>query len=104
MHLHGCPFRPPRPVSGTPTNNTDGATKKYVEDKKVTFKDGTTSISMVDLRDTGLSGTVELYNNITFDGGQDLGPSSVGKSIINKNTLGTGQLVTQQSISFSVCG
>ena len=82
---------------GTPTNNNDAATKKYVDDKRCTFKDGTTSISMVDLRDTGLNGAVELYNNITFDGGaygQDLGPSSVGKSIINKNTLQTGQLIT----------
>ena len=74
---------------GTPTNNNDAATKKYLDDKRCTFKNGTTSISMVDLRDTGLNGAVELYNNITFDGGaycQDLGPSSVGKSIINKNT------------------
>ena len=87
---------------GTPTNNNDAATKKYVDDKRCTFKDGTTSISMVDLRDTGLNGAVELYNNITFDGGaygQDLGPSSVGKSIINKNTLQTGQLITMQSLS-----
>ena len=91
---------------GTPTNNTDAATKKYVDDKRCdkrwTIKDGTTSISMVDLRDTDLNGMVELYNNITFDGGaycQDLGPSSVGKSIVNKNTLQTGQLITQHSLS-----
>ena len=87
---------------GTPTNDTDAANKKYVDDRGCTFKDGTTSISMVDRRDTGLGGTVELYNNITFDGGaycQGLGPSSVGKSIINKNTLQTGHLITQQSLS-----
>ena len=87
---------------GTPTNDTDAANKKYVDDKRCTFKDGTTSISMVDLRDTGLNGTVELYNNITCDGGaycQDLRPSSVGKSIINKNTLETGHLITLQSLS-----
>ena len=87
---------------GTPTNNTDAATKKYVDDKRCTFKGGTTSISMVDLRDTGLGGTVELYNNITFDGGAycpDFGSSSVGKAIVNKNTLQTGQLITQQSLS-----
>ena len=73
-----------------------------MDDKRCTFKDGTTSVSMVDLGDTELRGTVELYNNITFDGGaycQDLGPSSVGKSIINKNTLQTGQLITMQSLS-----
>ena len=87
---------------GTPTNNTDAATKKYVDDKRCTFKNGTTSISMVDLRDTGLGGTVELYNNITFDGGvycRDLRPSSIGKATVNKNTLQTGQLITQQSLS-----
>ena len=54
---------------GTSTNNTDAATKKYVVDKRCTFKDGTTSISMIDLRDMGLAGALELYNNITFDGG-----------------------------------
>ena len=87
---------------GIPTNDTDAATKKYVNDERCTFKDGTTSISMVDLRDTGLGGTVELYNNNTFDGCaycQDLGPSSVGKSIVNKNTLQTGQSITQNSLS-----
>ena len=50
-----------------------------------------------------MNGTVELlYNNITFDGGaycRDLGPSSVGKSIVSKNTLQTGHLITQQSLS-----
>ena len=87
---------------GTPTNGTDAAMKKYVDDKRCKFKDGTTSISTVDLRDTGLGGSLELYNNITFDGGaycRDLGPSSAGKSIINKNMLETGQLITQQSLS-----
>ena len=86
----------------TPTNGTDAVTKKYVDDKRCKFKDGTTSISTVDLKDTGLGGSLELYNNITFDGGayfRDLGPSSVGKSIINKNTLETGQLITQRSLS-----
>ena len=86
----------------TPTNNTDAATKKYVDDKRCTFKDGTTSVSMVDLRDMGLSGTLGLYNNITFGGGaycQDLRSSSVGKSLVNKNTIQTGQLITQQSLS-----
>ena len=86
---------------GTPMNDTDAANKKYVDDKKCKFKDGTTSISMVDLRHTGLAGAVELYNNITFDGGaycQDLGPLNVVKSIVNKNTLQTGQLIMQQSL------
>ena len=87
---------------GTPTNNAVAANKKYMDNKMCTFKDGTTSISMVDLRDMGLGGTVELYNNVTFDGGAycpDLGLSSIGKSIVNKNMLQTGQLITQQSLS-----
>ena len=87
---------------GTPTNNTDAATKKYVDDKRCKFKDGTKSISTVDLRDMGLGGSLELYNIITFDGGaycRDLGPSSVGKEIVNKNTLQTRYLITQQSLS-----
>ena len=33
----------------TPTNDTDAANKKYVDDKKCNFKDGTTSISILDL-------------------------------------------------------
>ena len=53
---------------GTPTNGADAATKKYVDDKRCKFKDGTTSISTVDLRNTGSGGSLELYNNITFDG------------------------------------
>ena len=83
-------------------NDTDAATKKYVDDKRCRFKDGTPSISTVDLRYTGLGGSLELYNNITFDGGaycRDLGLSSVGKSIINKNMLQMGHLITQQSLS-----
>ena len=87
---------------GTPTNNTDATTKKYVHDKRCVFKDGTTSISMVSLRDTGLNGSVELYNNITFDAGaycQNINSSSPSKAIVNKNTLETEQLITMQSLS-----
>ena len=86
----------------TPTNNTDAATKKYVDDEESKFKDGTTTTKDVDLRDTGLNGSLELYNNITFDGGaycQDLNSSSTSKAIVNKNTLETGQLITMQSLS-----
>ena len=57
----------------------------------------------MDLRDTGLNGSLELYNNITFDGGaycRDLNSStSTGKEIVNKNTLVTGHLITLQSLS-----
>ena len=91
---------------GTPTNDTDAANKKYVDDKKCKFKDGSTNTDVVDLRDTGLNGSLELYNNITFDGGaycRDLNSStSTGKEIVNKNTLETGHLVTLQSITPSL--
>ena len=88
---------------GTPTSDTDAANKKYVDDKKCKFKDGSTNTSFVDLRDTGLNGSLELYNNITFDGGaycRDLNSStSTGREIVNKNTLETGHLITLQSLS-----
>ena len=87
---------------GTPTNDTDAANKKYVDNKKCKFKDGSTSAGVVDHRDTGLNGSLELYNNITFDGGaycRDLNSStSTGKEIVNKNTLETGHLITLQSL------
>ena len=44
----------------TPTNNTDAATKKYVDNKESKFKDGATATKDVDLRDTGLNGSLEL--------------------------------------------
>ena len=88
---------------GTPTNNTDAATKKYVDDKKARFKSGMTTTNVVDLRDMGLNGSLELYNNITFDGGaycRDINSStSTGKEIVNKNKLETGHLITLQSLS-----
>ena len=88
---------------GTPTNDTDAANKKYVDDKKCKFKDGSTSTGVVDLRDTGLNGSLELYNNITFDGGaycRDFNSwTSTGKGIVNKNTLETGHLITLHSLS-----
>ena len=88
---------------GMPTNDTDAANKKYVDDKKCKFKDGLTNKGIVDLRDTGLNESLELYNNITFDGGaycRDLNSlTSAGKEIVNKNTLETGHLITLQSLS-----
>ena len=45
---------------GTSTSNTDAAANKYVDDKRCKFKDGTTSISTVDLRDMGLGGSLEF--------------------------------------------
>ena len=51
----------------------------------------------------GLNGSLELYNDITFDGGtycRDINSlTSTGKEIINKNSLETGHLITLQSLS-----
>ena len=49
---------------GTPTNNADATTKKYVDDKECKFKDGTTTTLDVDLR-TSASGS-EFYDDVTF--------------------------------------
>ena len=89
---------------GTPTNNTDATNKKFVDDKKCTFKDGTTSISTVDLRDMGLDGSLELYNNITFDGGafcRDLTSSSTGKAIVNNGRNGRNGTTNYPSNPFT---
>ena len=81
---------------GTPTNDTDVANKKYVEDKKCKFKDGTTTTSDIDLRSDG------FHNDVTFHAGatcQDINSSSSSNAIINKNSLETGHLITLQSLS-----
>ena len=88
---------------GTPTNNTDAATKKYVDDKKCKFKDETTTTSDVDLR-TSVSGS-EFYDDVTFKANakcKDLNVLSTSDAIINKNFLETGRLVGIQSLSSTV--
>ena len=91
---------------GTPTNDTDAANKKYVDDKKCKFKDGSTNTGEVDIRAAGAQGGVGFYDDVTFHAGakcQDLNSStSTGEEIINKNTLETGQLITLQSITPSL--
>ena len=91
---------------GTPTNDTDAANKKYVDDKKCKFKDGSTNTDEVDIRVAGAQGGAGFYGDVTFHAGakcQDLNSStSTGKEIVNKNTLETGQLITLQSITPSL--
>ena len=85
---------------GTPTNNADAATKKYVDDKKCKFKDGTTTTSDVDLR-TSASGS-EFYDDVTFKANakcKDLNVLSTSDAIVNKNSLETGHLVGIQSLT-----
>ena len=45
---------------GPPKNNTDAATKKYVDDKKCKFSDGMTNTSDVDITFTGLTTLLNL--------------------------------------------
>ena len=88
---------------GTPTSNTDAANKKYVDDKKCKFKDGSTNTGEMDIRTAGAQGGVGFYDDVTFYAGakcQGLNSStSTGKEIVNKNTLETGHLITLQSLS-----
>ena len=81
---------------GTPTINADAATKKYVDDKKCKFTNGTTTTSNIDLRTTG------FYHDVTFHADancRDIDVFSTSKAIINKNSLETGRLVGIQSLT-----
>ena len=84
----------------TPTNNTDAATKKYVDDREPKFKDGTTATSDVDLRES--SGSLTFHDDVTFEAKakcKDLTVISSSDAIVNKNSLETGHLVGIQSLS-----
>ena len=86
-----------------PSNNTDAATKKYVDDKECEFKDGTTTTTDVDIR-TSASGT-EFYDDVTFKANakcKDLNVLSSSDAIVNRNTLETGRLVGIQSLTSTV--
>ena len=88
---------------GTPSNNTDAATKKYVDDKECKFKDGTTTTSDVDLRTT--ASRSEFYDDVTFKANarcKNLNVLSSSDAIVNKNSLETGRLVGIQSLSSTV--
>ena len=67
---------------GTPTDGTDAANKKYVDDKKCKFKDGTTTTDVVDLRHDSIN------NRFTLSMRSDA--SSVELTISFKNDLLTG--------------
>ena len=89
----------------TPTNNTDAATKKYVDDNEAKFKDDTTTTSDVDLRKNNSAS--EFYDDVEFKAKsrcKDLTILSTSKEIVNKNTLETGGLVGIQSLNFVVQG
>ena len=85
---------------GTPTTNADAATKKYVDDKKCKFKDGTTTTSDIDLR-TSASGS-GFYDDVTFKANakcKDLNILSTSDAIVNKDSLETGRLVGIQILT-----
>ena len=84
---------------GTPTNNADAATKKYVDDKECKFKDGVTTTSDIDLRTTGFYTDVEFHSDATC---RDIDVFSTSKSVINKNSLKTGGLVGTRSLTTSL--
>ena len=89
----------------TPTNNTDAATKKYVDDNEAKFKDDTTTTSDIDLRKNNTAS--EFYDDVEFKAKtkcKDLTILSTSKEIVNKNTLETGGLVGIQSLNFVVQG
>ena len=78
----------------TPTANADVTTKKYVDDREPKFKDGTTTTSDVDLRES--SGSLTFYDDVTFHAGakcKNLFPITSSKAVVNKNSLETGGLV-----------
>ena len=81
---------------GTPTNNADAATKKYVDDKRCKFKDGTTTTSDIGLRTTGFYDDVAFHADASC---QNITPASSSKAIINKIPLETGHLVGIQSLT-----
>ena len=86
---------------GTPTNNTDAATKKYVDDKKCKFSDGTTNTSDVDISVYGFNHAVKFNSgahSISIDA------SAPPSALVNKDSLETAGLVGIGSFSQTVKG
>ena len=87
---------------GTPTtNNTDAATKKYIDDKKCKFSNGTTNTSDVDISVYGFNNAVKFdsgAHSISIDA---LAPPS---ALVNKDSLETAGLVGIGSFSQTVKG
>ena len=73
---------------GTPTNNTDAATKKYVDDKKCKFSNGVTTTNDVDISVYGFN------NAVKFDFGAHsigIGASDSPSALVNKHSLETSR-------------
>ena len=81
---------------GTPTNNTDAATKKYVDDKKCKFSDGVTTTNDVDISTYGFNNGFK-FNSGAYSIGMDAsGPPS---ALVNKHSLETAGLIGIDSFS-----
>ena len=86
---------------GTQTNDTDAATKKYVDDKKCKFSDGTTNTSDVDISVYGFN------NAVKFSSGAhsvDIDASDPPTALVNKHSLETAGLVGIGSFAQTVKG
>ena len=86
---------------GTPTNDTDAANKKYVDDKKCKFKDGTTTTDIVDLRHDSTNKRFTFHDDIGFlkAFGVDINYSSLPASLVTLNSLESGGLLGVDSFS-----
>ena len=74
-----------------------------MDDNEPKFKDGTTTTSDVDLRES--SGSLTFYDDVIFNADvrcKNLIPISSTKAVVNKNTLETGGLVGIQSLTSSL--
>ena len=84
---------------GTPTNNTDAATKKYVDDKKCKFLNGETTTNDVDISVYGFN------NGVKFDSGaysKGIDASDPPSALVNKHSLATAGLIDIERFSPSI--
>ena len=81
--------------------HTDSATKKYVDDKKCKFKDGTTTTEVVDLRYDSVNNRFTFHNDIRFlkAYGTEINSSSLPATLVTLNSLQGGGLLGINSFS-----
>ena len=84
---------------GTPTNNTDAATKKYVDDKRCKFSNGTTNTSDVDISVYGFNNAVKFDSGAHSIGIDASAPPTV---LVNKHSLETAGLIGINNFSPTV--
>ena len=89
---------------GTLTNNTDTATKKYVDDKECKFKDGSTTTDIVDLRYDNANNRFTFHDDIGFLNAYNINSSSLPASLVTLHSLQSGGLVGIKIFSQTVQG